>query len=192
MEGVTKLDELRGRLAGLSRLLGGAEVAPSCPRQGAASPAAELLGIQPTGHAASPPKTATKRQSISSSSGRVPAPGFQSVIPPSKSVLRSSTNQLPGGAGPAFARLKEEEAKWAAQKGELQLTINKEKKQRVKLEAELKRLQVRGLASDAVLSSSDDPPCLCLSHQGSCASSAAALPIRSRTCTSTVWARSST
>ena len=67
-------------------------------------------------------------------------PPFQTVIPPSKSVLRAA-NQA-GAVGSALAAFKAEEAKWLAQKGELQMMLNKEKKRALKLEADLKRSQV--------------------------------------------------
>ncbi|GAB4820665.1 hypothetical protein N2152v2_007711 [Parachlorella kessleri] len=136
MDGAAKLDELRGRLAGLSRLLGGEDDVPSSPALTAHCP---VFRAPPAGaSAASPTGSASKKSHVTSSSDR---PAFKAVVPPSKSILRASTNQLPSGAGPAFARLKEEEAKWAAQKGELQMLLNKEKKRRLQLESELKRAQ---------------------------------------------------
>lgn len=134
MDGVAKLDELRGRLAGLSRLLGGGDTIPTAPQP---PPAAKLV------HAAraspprrpSPPKTAAKQPSQ--------PPPFKAVIPPSKSVLRSANTQPAGAVGSALAAFKQEEAKWLAQKGELQMMLNRERKRGLKLEAELKRSQAR-------------------------------------------------
>lgn len=148
MDGVHKLDELRGRLAGLSRLLAGAEVCSSPPgplaaAAAAAAPAVTAVSASPSrprpapGHAASPLRPAS---SSKPGGGSRAAPPFKTVVPPSKSVLRAA-NQ-PVAVGPAYAAFKEEEARWLAQKGELQLMLNREKKRSGKLEAELKRVQV--------------------------------------------------
>lgn len=141
-----KLEHLRERLQGLSRLLGGGE--------GTAQPTVALSLPQAMRQPArsSPPKPALKQPSAAvparspaRSTGAVrraaapQSPPFKSVIAPSKSVLRA-TNASPA-VGPAYAAFKEEEAKLLAQKGELQLLLNKERKKRTQVEAELKRAQ---------------------------------------------------
>lgn len=145
-DGSSGLDELRARLTGLSKILGTAAFEDDqgsfshCSRPICNSHTTRDVALS---HSDSPGKPCTARSRGKSREGQqLTSPPFRSHIASSKSVLRSTNQGQNNSMGFTYAGFKEQEAKWLSQKGELQMMHNKEKKKRLHVESELKRVQV--------------------------------------------------
>lgn len=122
-----RLDDLRGRLASLAMLLNSSDKPGS-----SAAPAAG--GGDEAGE---PPAAGFPRPQQRTS----PKASFKTAIPPAKSALLQASNRDPGAAtlSSALARLREAEAGWARERGQLRLDLQHAQRRAQKLEGELRR-----------------------------------------------------